>query len=169
MRDVSTVEAAERITKVARIVGLAGDLERRPAELSGGQQQRVALARALVRQPRIFLFDEPLSQLDAGLRASMRDEIARSRDHLRTTVVYVTHDQVEAMTLGERIAVMREGKVDQIGTPEEVYARPANLFVACFIGSPPAHGQGVGFGRTPAPLSKPLIPSSSRRFLAVTR
>ncbi len=111
-------------------------LQRRPAALSGGQRQRVALGRALVRQPKVFLLDEPLSNLDAKLRASMRTEIARIHRSLAATMVYVTHDQVEAMTLGQRIVVMRDGEIQQIDTPMALYRAPANVFVATFLGSP---------------------------------
>lgn len=112
-------------------------LDRKPSELSGGQRQRVAIGRALVRNPKIFLFDEPLSNLDAKLRMELRTELKRLHQILKTTVVYVTHDQIEAMTLATRIAVMRNGKVEQLGTPEEIYNRPATLYVASFIGAPP--------------------------------
>jgi multiple sugar transport system ATP-binding protein len=111
-------------------------LDRRPKALSGGQRQRAAIGRAIVRKPELFLFDEPLSNLDAGLRVKMRYELARLHDRLRTTMVYVTHDQVEAMTLADRIVVLSQGRVEQIGAPMEVYRRPENLFVAGFIGSP---------------------------------
>jgi len=111
-------------------------LDRRPAQLSGGQRQRVAMGRAMARNPAVFLFDEPLSNLDAKLRVEMRSEIKALRQRLGTTTVYVTHDQVEAMTLGDRIAVMKDGLVQQLGTPDEIYARPSNLYVAGFIGSP---------------------------------
>jgi multiple sugar transport system ATP-binding protein len=111
-------------------------LSRRPSQLSGGQRQRVAMGRALVRKPLVFLFDEPLSNLDAKLRTEMRLEIKRLHQELEKTIVFVTHDQVEAMTMATRIAVMNQGVIQQIGTPDEIYERPANLFVACFIGSP---------------------------------
>ena len=125
-----------RVREAAQILGITGVLERRPRQLSGGQRQRVAIGRAIVRQPRVFLFDEPLSNLDAKLRVQMRREIARIRRELSATVVYVTHDQVEAMTLGDRIVVMNEGRVEQIGSPLELYDHPQTLFVATFIGSP---------------------------------
>ncbi len=121
----------------ARMLGLEDLLARRPAELSGGQRQRVAMGRAIVRQPKVFLFDEPLSNLDAKLRNSMRAEIKRLHQRLGTTIVYVTHDQVEAMTLADRIVVMRAGRIEQIGTPEALYEHPANVFVAAFMGAPP--------------------------------
>ncbi|NKZ39756.1 sn-glycerol-3-phosphate ABC transporter ATP-binding protein UgpC [Oleiagrimonas citrea] len=129
-------EIARRVQEAATMLGLEALLDRRPGALSGGQRQRVALGRALVRQPRVFLLDEPLSNLDAGLRASMRMEIARLHRAVRATMVYVTHDQVEAMTLGQRIVVMDGGRVQQDDTPMRIYERPANLFVAGFLGSP---------------------------------
>jgi ABC-type sugar transport system ATPase subunit len=128
---------AERVATVARALGLEPLLDRRPSQLSGGQRQRVALGRAMVRNPRAFLLDEPLSNLDPGLRAQARAEIARLHRTLGTTVVYVTHDQEEAMTLGGRLAVMRDGAIEQVASPAEVYERPANTFVARFIGAPP--------------------------------
>ena len=118
------------------LLGLDDLLERKPAALSGGQRQRVAMGRAMVREPQAFLMDEPLSNLDAKLRVQMRAELARLRDRLKTTTVYVTHDQVEAMTLGDRVAVMRDGVLQQVDTPQNLYKHPANLFVAGFIGSP---------------------------------
>ena len=130
-------EIKRRVTAAAQMLGLAEMMERIPAELSGGQRQRVAMGRAIVRNPDAFLFDEPLSNLDAKLRVQMRTEIKKLHRQVRTTVVYVTHDQVEAMTLAERIVVMRDGHIEQVGTPMEVYAQPANTFVASFIGSPP--------------------------------
>lgn len=129
-------EIDEAVGRAAAILGLEDYLARKPAALSGGQRQRVAIGRAIVRKPGIFLFDEPLSNLDAGLRNRMRFEFADLHRQLGTTTVYVTHDQVEAMTLADRIAVMRAGVIEQIGTPEDLYERPANLYVAGFIGSP---------------------------------
>jgi ABC-type sugar transport system ATPase subunit len=129
-------EIERRVQRAAGALELAELLKRRPRELSGGQQQRVALGRALVRDPQVFLMDEPLSNLDAKLRVQTRGEIKRLQQDIGTTTVYVTHDQVEAMTMGDRIAVMNHGRLEQVGTPEEVYERPANLFVAGFIGSP---------------------------------
>ena len=137
MRKVSKAEQRRRVEEIARKLGLADMLQRRPAQLSGGQRQRVAMGRAIVREPAAFLFDEPLSNLDAKLRVQMRAEITRLQQTLGTTSVYVTHDQVEAMTMGHRITVLREGKIQQIGTPGEVYEHPANVFVAQFIGTPP--------------------------------
>src|SRR6185503_15178223 len=129
-------EVEEAVGRAAAILGLEDYLARKPAALSGGQRQRVAIGRAIVRKPGIFLFDEPLSNLDAGLRNRMRFEFADLHRQLGTTTVYVTHDQVEAMTLADRIAVMRAGVIEQIGTPADLYERPANLYVAGFIGSP---------------------------------
>jgi multiple sugar transport system ATP-binding protein len=129
-------EVERKVADAAAILGLEPLLARKPGELSGGQRQRVAMGRAMVREPQAFLMDEPLSNLDAKLRVQMRAELARLRDRLRTTTVYVTHDQVEAMTLGDRVAVMKDGVVQQLDTPHNLYAHPANLFVAAFIGSP---------------------------------
>lgn len=126
-----------KVAETAKILDLSELLQRKPSQLSGGQRQRVAMGRAIVRQPKAFLMDEPLSNLDAKLRVQMRGEIARLQRRLGTTTVYVTHDQTEAMTLGDRVVVMHGGVAQQIGTPEELYERPANLFVAGFIGSPP--------------------------------
>jgi multiple sugar transport system ATP-binding protein len=137
IRRTDRAEIAERVTSVARILGLEPLLDRRPAELSGGQRQRVAMGRAIVRRPQAFLMDEPLSNLDAKLRVQMRAELARLHGRLGTTTVYVTHDQTEAMTLGHRVAVLRDGTLQQVDAPQELYARPRNLFVAGFIGSPP--------------------------------
>jgi multiple sugar transport system ATP-binding protein len=129
-------EIARRVAEVARLLGLEALLDRRPGALSGGQRQRVAMGRAIVREPAAFLMDEPLSNLDAKLRVDMRAELARLHDRLGITTVYVTHDQVEAMTLGTRVAVMRDGTVQQVDTPQALYREPVNLFVAAFIGSP---------------------------------
>ena len=129
-------EIAQKVSDTAKILDLTELLDRKPSQLSGGQRQRVAMGRAIVRQPKAFLMDEPLSNLDAKLRVQMRGEIARLQRRLGTTTVYVTHDQTEAMTLGDRVVVMHGGVAQQIGTPDELYERPANLFVAGFIGSP---------------------------------
>ena len=137
MRGMRGEALRERVAWAARMLELEGLLDRRPGQLSGGQRQRVALGRAIVREPSVFLFDEPLSNLDARLRLEMRDLIASLHQKLDATMVFVTHDQVEAMSLGERIAVLREGRLQQVGAPLDVYAGPANLFVARFIGSPP--------------------------------
>jgi multiple sugar transport system ATP-binding protein len=129
-------EIKERVGRTAQLLGLVEQLKRRPRNLSGGQRQRVAMGRAIVRQPQVFLMDEPLSNLDAKLRVQMRGEITRLQEELGVTTIYVTHDQVEAMTMGDRIAVMRKGILQQQGRPEALYDEPANLFVATFIGSP---------------------------------
>jgi multiple sugar transport system ATP-binding protein len=132
----SKEEMRERVASAARILGLSDYLERFPRQLSGGQRQRVAMGRAIVRQPQVFLFDEPLSNLDAKLRVQMRTEIKELHQRLKTTSVYVTHDQIEAMTMADKIVVMNAGNVEQIGAPLDLYDNPANLFVAGFIGSP---------------------------------
>ncbi|MGH2488031.1 MAG: ABC transporter ATP-binding protein, partial [Candidatus Limnocylindria bacterium] len=129
-------EIDKRVRQAAGILGLERYLDRKPRALSGGQRQRVALGRAIVREPQVFLMDEPLSNLDAKLRVQTRAEILRLHKRLKTTIVYVTHDQVEAMTMGDRIAVMRDGVLQQVGTPQQLYAHPTNVFVAGFIGSP---------------------------------
>jgi multiple sugar transport system ATP-binding protein len=136
LRKAPAATIQERVAKAARILNLDPYLKRFPRELSGGQRQRVAMGRAIVRDPKVFLFDEPLSNLDAKLRVAMRGEIKALHQRLKTTTVYVTHDQVEAMTMADRIVVMHDGRVEQIGTPLELYDRPVNLFVAQFIGSP---------------------------------
>ncbi len=137
VRKVPRKRAAARTLEVARVLQIEDLLERKPGQLSGGQRQRVAMGRALVRDPDLFLFDEPLSNLDAKLRVEMRGEIRALHQRLGASIVYVTHDQVEAMTLGTRIVVLKDGVVQQHGTPDEIYNRPANLFVADFMGSPP--------------------------------
>jgi multiple sugar transport system ATP-binding protein len=129
-------EIAEKVTRAASILGLQSLLDRQPRQLSGGQRQRVAMGRAIVRDPRVFLFDEPLSNLDAKLRVQMRTEIKELHQRLKTTTIYVTHDQIEAMTMADKIVVMRDGIIEQIGSPLDLYDRPANMFVAGFIGSP---------------------------------
>ncbi len=134
---VPKVERARRVAQVAETLGLTEYLDRRPAALSGGQRQRVAMGRAMIREPKVFLFDEPLSNLDAKLRGQMRIEIRRLHQRLGATSVFVTHDQVEAMTLADKLVVLNKGRVEQVGTPAEVYRRPASLFVAGFLGSPP--------------------------------
>ncbi len=136
MRGVPKPQRDKAVADVAKTLQIEHLLNRRPSQLSGGQRQRVAMGRALVRQPRVFLFDEPLSNLDAKLRVDMRVEIKRLHQQTKTTVVYVTHDQIEAMTLATRIAVLKDGELQQVGTPYEVYNSPANLFVADFMGSP---------------------------------
>ncbi|HEV8581467.1 MAG TPA: sn-glycerol-3-phosphate ABC transporter ATP-binding protein UgpC [Thermoanaerobaculia bacterium] len=137
IRKTSKDEMNKRVGEAAEILGISELLERKPKQLSGGQRQRVAVGRAIVRKPAVFLFDEPLSNLDAKLRVQTRAEISKLQKTLQTTTVYVTHDQVEAMTMGDRIAVMNKGEIQHVGTPLEVYERPTNLFVASFIGTPP--------------------------------
>ncbi len=137
MRKVPAAKIQEEVARVAQLLQIEHLLGRKPSQLSGGQQQRVAMGRALARRPKIYLFDEPLSNLDAKLRVEMRTEIKLMHQRLKTTTVYVTHDQIEAMTLGDKVAVMKDGIVQQFGTPKEIYNDPANLFVASFIGSPP--------------------------------
>ncbi|MEO8304535.1 MAG: ABC transporter ATP-binding protein, partial [Betaproteobacteria bacterium] len=136
-RGIDSAEIAKRVTDVGATLGLTPLLARKPYALSGGQRQRVALGRAIVRDPKVFLFDEPLSNLDASLRVSTRGELIKLHRRLGATMIYVTHDQVEAMTMGSRICIMDHGKVVQIGAPLEVYRRPANVFVAGFLGNPP--------------------------------
>jgi multiple sugar transport system ATP-binding protein len=137
LRRVTKDEIERRVAGAAELAALEIDLQRRPAQLSGGERQRVALARALIREPRVILMDEPLSSLDAQLRGRLRVELKEFQRRTGRTIIYVTHDQLEALTLGDRIAVMRAGAIEQLGTPTEVYQRPANLFVATFIGQPP--------------------------------
>ena len=146
-RKVPKNEIAERVDRMAAMLGLGELMRRKPAALSGGQRQRVAMGRALVREPRAFLMDEPLSNLDAKLRTSMRGELARLHERLPTTTVYVTHDQVEAMTLGERVAVLRDGVIQQCDFPQRLFERPANLFVGAFIGSPAMNLAEARLGR----------------------
>jgi multiple sugar transport system ATP-binding protein len=136
MRKFDRTEIGQRVLAAAEILGIQSYLERKPRQLSGGQRQRVALGRAIVRHPQVFLFDEPLSNLDAKLRVQMRVELKKIHERLATTAIYVTHDQVEAMTLGDRVVVMKDGEVQQMGEPLELYNEPANRFVAGFIGSP---------------------------------
>jgi multiple sugar transport system ATP-binding protein len=177
MRKTPKAEIARRVDEVAKMLGLEHLLDRRPGALSGGQRQRVAMGRAIVREPQAFLMDEPLSNLDAKLRVDMRGELARLHDRLGVTTVYVTHDQVEAMTLGQRVAVMRDGKLQQVDTPQTLYRSPANLFVAAFIGSPSmnlveatvqdGHVAFAGF-RIPIPLERrPAVASGDRVILGV--
>ena len=158
----------KRVMQAAKILNLDPYLHRYPRELSGGQRQRVAMGRAIVRDPKVFLFDEPLSNLDAKLRVAMRAEIKALHQRLKTTTVYVTHDQVEAMTMADRIAVMNDGRVEQLGAPLELYDRPANLFVAQFIGSPAMNGifgkgGGGGCGRCRHALAAAVIGGRQRR------
>ncbi len=138
LRKYPKAEIDARVKEAAEILGLTKEmLERRPKALSGGQRQRVALGRAIVRKPKVFLFDEPLSNLDAKMRVQMRTEISKLHQRLATTMIYVTHDQVEAMTMGDRICMMKDGRIQQVAEPLEIYNEPANMFVAAFIGSPP--------------------------------
>ncbi|CFQ59928.1 putative sugar ABC transporter ATP-binding protein [Yersinia frederiksenii] len=136
MAKMSKADISKKVETTAELLGLQALLERLPKDLSGGQRQRVAMGRAIVRNPQVFLFDEPLSNLDAKLRTQVRGEIRELHQRLKTTSVYVTHDQIEAMTMGQMIVVLREGRIEQVGTPLDLYDRPANLFVAGFIGSP---------------------------------
>src|SRR3954449_9371676 len=174
LRKTPKNEIRRRVDEAARILGLELLLKRKPAALSGGQRQRVAMGCAMVREPQAFLMDEPLSNLDAKLRVQMRAELARLRDRLRTTTVYVTHDQIEAMTLGQRVAVMRDGVIQQVDTPQELYARPANLYVAAFIGSPAmnlveatAAGGRVRFADFDLPLPPSLKLDSDRLVVGI--
>jgi multiple sugar transport system ATP-binding protein len=136
LRGHAKADIARKVREAADILGLESIMDRRPATLSGGQRQRVALGRAIVRDPKVFLLDEPLSNLDAKLRLATRTEIARLQRRLRATMIYVTHDQIEAMTLGQRIAVLKDGEIQQVGEPMQIYAEPCNMFVAGFFGSP---------------------------------
>src|SRR6185436_13300781 len=170
MIGVGRAEIEAKVRAAAAVLRLEGLLDRKPRQLSGGQRQRVAIGRAITRSPDVFLFDEPLSNLDADLRAQMRVEIARLRDELKTTMIYVTHDQVEAMTLADRIVILNNGRVEQEGRPLELYEKPANRFVAGFLGQPKmnllqamavAVGTGVEFRLTadgPAIAARPLGP-----------
>ncbi|MFM2074595.1 MAG: hypothetical protein RJB34_900 [Pseudomonadota bacterium] len=164
MRKVPKAERQQRIAEVAAMLQITHLLDRRPSQLSGGQRQRVAMGRALARQPQLFLFDEPLSNLDAKLRVEMRAEIKRLHQASGITSVYVTHDQIEAMTLGSRIAVMKDGILQQLGTPDDIYNRPANTYVATFIGSPTMNllsgrslgAEGVALGGTQLAAACPV-------------
>src|SRR5688500_16840019 len=167
VRRTTKPEIKERVERVAQMLRLEELLDRRPAALSGGQRQRVAMGRAIVREPLAFLMDEPLSNLDAKLRVGMRAELASLHARLGATTVYVTHDQVEAMTLGQRVAVMRDGRIQQVDTPQALYRNPVNLFVAAFIGSPAMNlvgarldGSHVEFGsyRIPLGAHRPALP-----------
>jgi len=170
---VAKSEVSRRVDEAGRLLGIESILDRKPAELSGGQRQRVAIGRAIVKEPKVFLFDEPLSNLDAALRIKMRVEITKLHRQLQNTIIYVTHDQVEAMTMADRIVVLRDGQIEQVGTPHELYFHPANLFVATFIGAPqmnllPCQSVGSEVGKTtsirigqdtmatlPIPISEP--------------
>jgi multiple sugar transport system ATP-binding protein len=161
----------EKVSEAARILDLTQHLDRKPANLSGGQRQRVAMGRAIVRDPSAFLMDEPLSNLDAKLRVQMRTEVSRIQRRLGTTMVYVTHDQTEALTLGDRIAVMRTGRLQQVGSPKELYERPANLFVAGFIGSPAMNFVPATLeeGKLRTPLGDMPVSDQLRRTLESTQ
>jgi multiple sugar transport system ATP-binding protein len=152
MRKFPRAEIEKRVREAAEILGIQDLLKRKPRQLSGGQRQRVAVGRAIVRHPQVFLFDEPLSNLDAKLRVQMRVELKRLHDRLETTAIYVTHDQVEAMTLGDRVVVMRDGWIQQVGEPLDLYSRPANRFVAGFIGSPAMNFLDVRAGQVDGAL-----------------
>jgi multiple sugar transport system ATP-binding protein len=174
VRRTDKEEAAKRVEKVARLLQLDELLERRPSQLSGGQRQRVAMGRAIVREPKAFLMDEPLSNLDAKLRVGMRAQLAALHARLATTTVYVTHDQTEAMTLGRRVAVLRDGRIQQIDTPQTLYRTPANLFVAAFIGSPAMNlvepdfdGEAISFGGHRIPLTPGRRPATVTKRLVV--
>ena len=166
VRKVPKKERQERVEQVAKLLGLEELLERRPGQLSGGQQQRVAMGRAIVREPEAFLMDEPLSNLDAKLRVGMRTSLQQLHHRLGTTTVYVTHDQVEAMTLGQRVSVMRDGKLQQVDAPQRLYEAPVNTFVGAFIGSPSMNlvearlsGDTVSFGEHTLPLGRDRRPT----------
>jgi len=161
VRKTPRQERERRVETVAKLLGLEELLDRRPGQLSGGQQQRVAMGRAIIREPQAFLMDEPLSNLDAKLRVTMRTSLQQLHNRLGTTTVYVTHDQVEAMTLGQRVAVMRDGKIQQVDAPQRLYEEPVNTFVAAFIGSPAMNlvearvsGDSVSFGDITLPLER---------------
>ena len=163
MRGMDKAEIRERVERAAEVLGLTPYLDRYPRALSGGQRQRVAMGRAIVRDPQVFLFDEPLSNLDAKLRVQMRTEIRELHQRLKATTIYVTHDQIEAMTMADRIVVMQGGRIEQVGAPLELYDRPANTFVASFIGSPAmnlfdgvARGGGVEIGGVAFPVAGDL-------------
>src|SRR5512143_626747 len=155
LRRVPKAEIDRRVKEAAKRLGIESLLDRKPKQMSGGQRQRVAVGRAIVRKPSVFLFDEPLSNLDAKLRVQMRAEITKLQQRLKTTSVYVTHDQVEAMTMGHRIAVMKDGKLQQVGTPLDVYEKPQNVFVATFIGTPPMNFLKATLGEGGATLAGP--------------
>jgi len=165
IRKLPREEIDRLVNEAAQILDITHLLDRKPKQMSGGQRQRVAVGRAIVRKPAVFLFDEPLSNLDAKLRVQMRAEISKLQQRLKTTTVYVTHDQVEAMTMGQRIAVMKDGKIQQLGTPLDLYDRPANVFVATFIGTPPMNlikatvtdgGQKLSTAKYSIPVPKSL-------------
>jgi multiple sugar transport system ATP-binding protein len=169
LKNLPKAETAEKVKKAAAILSLESLLDRYPRQLSGGQRQRVAMGRAIVRDPQVFLFDEPLSNLDAKLRVQMRTEIKAMHQRLKTTTIYVTHDQVEAMTMADKIVVMHGGRIEQIGAPLDLYDNPANLFVAGFIGSPAMNvlegtigSSGFSFGDLTLPLANAPAGSTGR-------
>jgi multiple sugar transport system ATP-binding protein len=172
VRRMAKAEIRRRVNEIAELLGLADLLERKPAQLSGGQRQRVAMGRAIVRQPQAFLMDEPLSNLDAKLRVGMRASLAQLHQQLGVTTVYVTHDQVEAMTLGQRVAVMRDGRILQVDSPQRLYEQPRDLFVAGFIGSPAMNlvdatidGDHIAFGEFRVPLDRTRRPRAAGRVV----
>jgi multiple sugar transport system ATP-binding protein len=174
LRRVTKSDRAHRVHEVAKTLGLEDLLERKPAQLSGGQRQRVAMGRAIIREPKAFLMDEPLSNLDAKLRVSMRSELARLHERLGVTTVYVTHDQIEAMTLGQRVAVLRDGVLQQVDTAQRLFREPANLFVAAFVGSPSMNlieaGVAEGrlwFGGHELPLPEGMRPPARNVILGI--
>jgi multiple sugar transport system ATP-binding protein len=174
LRKMPREVVTERIAWAAKLLDLTPYLDRKPRELSGGQRQRVAMGRAIVREPQVFLMDEPLSNLDAKLRVQMRAEIAKLQHELQTTTIYVTHDQVEAMTMGDRVAVMSMGVLQQVDTPQHLYDEPFNLFVAGFIGTPPmnlfegvVHSNGDGVSVTIGPASMPVAGACVSRYPGV--
>jgi multiple sugar transport system ATP-binding protein len=176
VRRAPKAESKQRVAEVAALLGLEELLERKPAQLSGGQRQRVAMGRAIVRQPRAFLMDEPLSNLDAKLRVGMRASLAQLHARLGVTTIYVTHDQTEAMTLGQRVAVLRDGAVIQVDQPQELYSHPRNVFVAAFIGAPSMNlveatidEEVVRFGRHALPLDPGCRPARSGRVVLGVR
>jgi len=173
-RNVPRPQQDEAVKRVAGLLQIDGLLERKPSQLSGGQRQRVAMGRALVRDPKLFLFDEPLSNLDAQLRVDMRTEIKQLHGRIRSTIIYVTHDQIEAMTMASRIAVMDKGEIQQFAAPDVVYNKPANLFVARFLGTPPMNtiaarlvrdGDGLAAAIGTARLPLPAQPEAARSFI----
>jgi multiple sugar transport system ATP-binding protein len=180
MRKVRAEERDKAVREAAKLLQIESLLDRKPSQLSGGQRQRVAIGRALVRKPEVFLFDEPLSNLDAKLRMEMRTELKRLHQMLKTTIVYVTHDQIEAMTLATRIAVMRDGRIEQLATPEEVYNRPATLYVATFVGAPSMNLLNVTVGSIglqidgtdtvlPLPASMKTAPKDGQKLILGVR
>jgi multiple sugar transport system ATP-binding protein len=173
-RGVPKAQQVEAVARVAALLQIDGLLERKPAQLSGGQRQRVAMGRALVRDPKLFLFDEPLSNLDAQLRVDMRTEIKQLHGRIQSTIIYVTHDQIEAMTMASRIAVMNKGEIQQFAEPDTVYNKPANLFVARFLGTPPMNtlraklvrdGDGLATAIGTAKLPLPAQSEAARAFV----